>query len=403
MNDNQQFRSRLLLLAATIAILALSSRLIHADAGTCGGVSITLPFTDVQSSNIFFCAIAEAYFSGLTNGTSMTTYNPADNVPREQMAAFITRTQDSVLKRGNRRAALKLWATPADGAALRAINVFGVFDMACDGADLWVPSFATNGTVTRIRASDGKVLQTWTGAGLALGVVVAASRIFVTAQSVPGKIYVINPEASPGTVTVFDNDIGANPYHITYDGANLWTANQGNGAGNAGVSRVNIATVIDSTFTAGFANPVDILWDGANLWVVDEGDNKLKRVDTSSGLVLESINVGDFPQCLIFDGANIWVSNANSNSITVVRAVGGLRGTVLATLTGNGLNFPIGMAFDGERVLACDNGSGVSLFKAADFTPISHISAPGSSGGTTAACSDGVNFWVSAGNQVVRY
>jgi hypothetical protein len=69
---------------------------LPADTGTCGGAMATLPFTDV-SSNFFFCQIAEAYFSGLTNGTTPTTYSPNDFVRRDQMAAFTTRTQDSAL------------------------------------------------------------------------------------------------------------------------------------------------------------------------------------------------------------------------------------------------------------------------------------------------------------------
>jgi hypothetical protein len=57
--------------------------------------------------NPFFCLIAEACFSGLTSGTSATTYSPADNVTREQMVAFITRTMDQSLKRRSRRAVAK--------------------------------------------------------------------------------------------------------------------------------------------------------------------------------------------------------------------------------------------------------------------------------------------------------
>jgi len=34
---------------------------------------ITLPFADVPATNVFFCAIAEAYFSGLTNGGDVIT------------------------------------------------------------------------------------------------------------------------------------------------------------------------------------------------------------------------------------------------------------------------------------------------------------------------------------------
>jgi len=60
----------------------------------------------ISRGSIFFCQIAEAYFSGLTNGTDATHYSPSTNVTREQMAAFITRTLDQTLKRESERAAL---------------------------------------------------------------------------------------------------------------------------------------------------------------------------------------------------------------------------------------------------------------------------------------------------------
>src|SRR5256885_29052 len=78
---------RIALLLVFIAGATLLSSRLRADTGTCGGVSVTLPFTDVMGSQ-FFCQIAEAYFSGLTNGTSATTYSPNATVPREQLAAF---------------------------------------------------------------------------------------------------------------------------------------------------------------------------------------------------------------------------------------------------------------------------------------------------------------------------
>ncbi len=102
---------KVLVTTFSLAVLLSVSTRLPADTGTCGGTSTPLPFTDV-AGNLFFCQIAEAFFSGLTNGTSATTYSPLDSVPREQMAAFITRTQDSALRRGSRRAALNQWATP---------------------------------------------------------------------------------------------------------------------------------------------------------------------------------------------------------------------------------------------------------------------------------------------------
>src|SRR6266850_1875848 len=159
MNSRSQFRA--VLVIALMLIITLGSGRLRADTGTCGAATTTLPFTDVMG-NLFFCSIAEAFFSGLTNGTTATTYSPAQNVPREQMAAFVTRTLDQSLKRGNRRAALQQWWTPTDAGALQTVHISAPNDITCDGADLWVPTYAVSGTVSRVRASDGKLLGTWT-------------------------------------------------------------------------------------------------------------------------------------------------------------------------------------------------------------------------------------------------
>src|SRR5215469_18768297 len=100
----EKLRSAVILFL-TIVVLLFASNRLPADTGTCGGAMTTLPFTDVMGS-IFFCSIAEAYFSGLTNGTTPTTYSPDDFVRRDQMSAFVTRTQDSALRRASRKAAV---------------------------------------------------------------------------------------------------------------------------------------------------------------------------------------------------------------------------------------------------------------------------------------------------------
>ena len=78
MKLNRSIVVRAVLLISLMASLTVLSSQMQADTGSCGGVTITLPFTDVMG-NPFFCQIAAAYFSGLTNGTSATTYSPAAN------------------------------------------------------------------------------------------------------------------------------------------------------------------------------------------------------------------------------------------------------------------------------------------------------------------------------------
>src|SRR4030095_407857 len=98
--------NRLIMLIAAVSLITAASTVLQASqTGSCGGQSTTIPFDDVGPGNLFFCAIAEAYFSGLTNGTTATTYSPSANVTREQMAAFVSRTLDQSLRRGSNQAA----------------------------------------------------------------------------------------------------------------------------------------------------------------------------------------------------------------------------------------------------------------------------------------------------------
>jgi hypothetical protein len=45
---------------------------------------------------------------------------------------------------------------------------------------------------------------------------------------------------------------GSNPRGITFDGGNIWTANNGDGTSGGSISRLNILTQVLTTFTTGF-------------------------------------------------------------------------------------------------------------------------------------------------------
>ena len=293
MRNNRRSSIRLTLLVSLLIALAVTSSRLQADTGTCGGVTTTLPFTDVMASP-FLCQIAEAFFSGLTNGTSATTYSPSANVTRDQMAAFITRTQDSALRRGSRRAALKQLWTPLGAANLGFTTVgAGPTAVESDGADLWVAN-SGSGTVSRVRASDGSLLGTWTGANTPKRVLVAMGRVFVTGFTNPGVLYEIDPTAAPGAVTTVTSNLGPNSEWISFDGANIWVANKGTGPGTGSVSRVTVNPLSVTTFTTGFNQPVGVLFDGANIWVTDPGDSMLKKLN-SSGNIVQAVAVGTGP------------------------------------------------------------------------------------------------------------
>jgi hypothetical protein len=399
MSDRKNL-SRFILFKASLLALILSlvaSSRLHADSGTCGGQTLTLPFTDVMGS-IFFCAIAEIYFQGITVGTSPTSYSPTNNVTRDQMAAFLARTLDTGLQRGSDRAAVnQFWTTtPHYDIDLGTTNLGGSLELTrSDGQHVWVADLTDN--VHRVRASDGKLLDTWTGAADAYGVLCAMGKVFVTGDIFPaGSLYMLDPSVAPGAVTTVTSTLGPNSLGIGFDGDKIWTANNGS------LSIVTPGSTLPWSVTTvgGFGRLGGFVYDGTNMWVTDQTfPYSLKKLD-SSGNVLQTVAMSSSPQFPIFDGRNIWVP-CFSNTVIVVRASSG---EVLAKLTGNGLGTPKSAAFDGERILVTSTGGNVSLWKATDLTPIGSFST-GAGTDPFGACSDGQYFWITlrATGQLVRF
>ncbi|HKA36239.1 MAG TPA: S-layer homology domain-containing protein, partial [Thermoanaerobaculia bacterium] len=171
----------------TAGIVALLAATLAAGAGTillgtCG------PFTDV-AADAFCPFVLEIFYLGITTGTTATTYDPASNVSRLQMAAFLSRTVDSALKRGGRRAALGQFWNTQNATVLGLTTVGGGPELvASDGADVWVPNSADS-SISRVRGSDGRLLETWTDAPSAFGALPVMGRVFATAALAPGKLY----------------------------------------------------------------------------------------------------------------------------------------------------------------------------------------------------------------------
>ena len=359
---------------------------------------ICVPFTDV-APGAFCPLVQEIFYLGITTGTTPTTYDPTSDGTRLQMAAFLSRTVDGVLNRGSRRAALNQFWTPGNRVSL-GLTTLGSLPalIQSDGEDLWVANIG-NDSVAKVHASNGKLLETWTGATSALGVIVAMGHIFVSGETSPGQLYRIDPSQAAGAVTTVASNLGNEPFGIAFDGSLIWTANI-----SGSVSIVTPGGALPwtvTTISTGFGQPYGVLFDGSNVWVTDAPAGTILKLD-ASGAILQTVTIGPNPRFPIFDGTNIWVPNAGSNSVSVVRAS---NGTVLASLTGNGLNDPRSAAFDGQRVLVTNAvGHSISLWKAADLTSLGSVgTGPGT--GPLGACSDGINFWITlnAAGEVVRF
>jgi DNA-binding beta-propeller fold protein YncE len=376
---------RRLLPAIGLALVAASTRTTASE--PCGSGSYPFPYTDVASVTDPFCpGIMEAYVTGVSRGTTGTTFSPSDPVIRLQMTTFLQRSLDQGITRASRRAALNQWWTPQNTLAMRSIALSGnTLFCAADDKNIW--TVTSTGDVAQIRASTGTNVNQWTGAFGGTAAVLAAGKIFVAADTAPGKLYVFDPTQPPGVVTTASSGLGNAPLAITFDGTNLWTANGGSISVIEPVSPYGVITV-----SSGFSQPTGILFDGRYLWVTDQGSKTLLQVDPSDAAILNTVPVGGGAAMPVFDGTNIWVPNFLDDTITVVQAA---THSVVATITTdiyNQISGPGMPGFDGERILVPNvAGNSLTLFKAADLSLIGNVQI-----GTEplGACSDGIYFWI---------
>jgi YVTN family beta-propeller protein len=328
------------------------------------------PFGDVPSAICPY--VTELFVLGITVGTSPTTFAPDAPLTRGQGAVFTAKTFDQSAARGGRRAALGEWWTTTPhyelGLGITHVPYNPLGGVIADGADVWAASSNElhNGAVTRFRASDGRVLESWTIPD-AYALLAAMGRIFVTDfGSATGGLFVIDPSQAPSSLTSVIEPVNGGISSLAFDGSRLWAA----GGGQVLIITPSATAPWPVTVTKGVAAAFDLIFDGSNTWaVLDTNPGSLVRLD-ANGNVLQTVPVGGNPRFATFDGANIWVPNLGSASVTVVQAS---TGAVLATLpigTSPASNLPWAAAFDGQRVLVTDLYWKLWLFKAADLSLI---------------------------------
>ena len=372
-----------------------------AYATACGTGFYPFPFTDVAALGDAFCpGIMEAYVTGVTKGTTATTFSPNTTVDRTQMTTFLQRSMDQGLRRNNRRAALGQWWTSKTSVPSAVTSLVGPGPASfckSDGERIWVG----NGDrilsfLTSSGEKQGEMTLSFAGVNSAGGMVVARGKTYFTDPVTANMGFVVSNILPP----LFNQEdvitYSFHPNNLTFDGDNLWTANFGDGS----VAKVplvaggSLPTAGAIILTPGFSQPIDILYDGSNVWVVDAGTAMLHKLNPN-GTVAQSVAVGASPGYMVYDGANIWVPSHANNSITVVQASTGAITATITSTAANGLNTPLATAFDGERVLVTNPGNdSVTLFRAADLSLIGNVSLAAVGLGPFGACSDGIDFWI---------
>ncbi len=240
--------------------------------------------------------------------------------------------------------------------------------IAFDGENMWVANY-TDGTVTKIHASDGTNLGTFNVGTFPFGIAFDGANIWVAN---PGDNTVSKLRASDGK-TLGTFGVGKAPWQLAFDGSNMWVVNAQsssvtklrvsdgqtlgtfpvNGAvsiafdgtymwvpGGPGGAYTVTRLALDGTVAGSFpldGQPLGLAFDGANIWVTSRqtSHGALDKLRASDGKHLGTFSIGDEPWFVAFDGANIWVTTD-----PIVEEVRTSDGAVIGKF--GGINVPYG-------------------------------------------------------------
>jgi hypothetical protein len=222
--------------------------------------------------------------------------------------------------------------------------------VAFDGANIWVvfsSGFGVTNGVTKLRASDGTTLGTYSAGGYPVDVAFDGDNIWVT-DAIQG---VVRKLRTSDGINVGTFRVGSWPVGLAFDGTSMWVANQ---ASNS-LTKLRASDGVNlGTFPAGLT-PSDITFDGANIWVPNVDANTVSKIRVSDGVKLGTFATGDGPESASFDGVNVWIVNSKGNSVTKLRASDGFNlGTIRVGRR------PRGIAFDGAHFWVANWDSGTA-------------------------------------------
>ena len=394
----------------TAGMVQKATLLVWVNQVTTGGSIVVTPITSAWSE------MAVTYNTRPTAGTPM----PALSVPvvKQYLAIDVTAQVQSWLSNAGTNNGLELTAVGTTSIQLSSKESGGIaptldislsasglnpqqiallkwypagyasFDMgpgsspqslAFDGANMWVANWG-NGSVVKIRASDGEILDTFPVSNPFSIAFDGANMWFTNFHSHS----VTKMRASDGAVLgVFD--VGVDPRYVAFDGLNIWVTS------DAGITKLRASdgALVASFAVGGSVFPRDLTFDGSNMWITDSDTNSVIKVRASDDTVVGSYSSSlNYPFGTAFDGANIWVANQIGNTVTKLRASDG---TVLGTF--NVGQQPSAVAFDGTYIWVTNGDQTVSKLRANDGANMGTFAGGYDYVGLGIAF-DGANIWV---------
>lgn len=182
----------------------------------------------------------------------------------------------------------------------------------------------TSGTISVINVADGTVTTLPAIAGVRpLTLVVSAdgSTLYVvnSSGSSPNTVELISAADGSHLGTISTNGVLFD-IAITPDGKSLLVTSA-NGQNLSIISTETNAVTTTVEFDEGVPRPVAVSPDGTTAYIgVDGQTGYVAVVDIASGEIVDTIEVGDYPNgvAVSSDGKHLYVTNTDSNSVTVV-------------------------------------------------------------------------------------
>lgn len=162
-------------------------------------------------------------------------------------------------------------------------------------------------TVTKLRASSGENLGTFTVGAHPRGIAAIKDHIWVTGYTDGTVTKLTRTGTVAGTFPV-----GRSPNHIAFDGANVWVTNSGDNT----VSKLSQAGTLRGTYEVG-TTPDGVAFDGENIWVANSGSHTVTKLSNPPS-----------PRCDVAYG----LLNLNTAPLATLSALPGMKKELLASL-----------------------------------------------------------------------
>ncbi len=193
-----------------------------------------------------------------------------------------------------------------DGQPLGAFNVGPApQQMAFDGVSIWVVLFGfPQGTLAKVRPRDGAVLGIVPLSFPPKGIAFDGADIWVTGNGTVDKIRpsdgALVASFTPGILLPLAGG-------LAFDGVNMWLADN---AGQVVKVRASDDAVV-GVFPLSNFNPADILFDGRAIWV--DGPQGVEKLRVIDGAVIGGVNLPlGVKAC---DGANVWAIDPVNDAV----------------------------------------------------------------------------------------